>query len=116
MGERLSNEDIAYNNINFWWFYITTFQGYDSGKDMPLIEAAEEIIDIDAYTSNFDDWYKDFMPVTKAGFDGMLENPNIRSCVHRGQYRVGAADLRQSRRLFRRLPRRQARKSRRRVA
>ncbi|MCL2528349.1 MAG: hypothetical protein FWE42_08010 [Defluviitaleaceae bacterium] len=54
---------------------------------------------------------KDKLPVTftDARFG------TFRSCVHRGQCRVGVADLRQSRRLFRRLPRRQARKSRRRV-
>ena len=77
MGQLLSKSDLSYSNHNFWWYYISAFQGYDDAKDLPLMEAIESVQDINEYVTNFEEWYKAFAPKEEANEGGMLKHPNI---------------------------------------
>jgi hypothetical protein len=85
MSKVLTAEDIRYNNHNFWWYYVSAFQGYDNEKELSLMEAIEDVLDINEYIANFDEWYQVFAPKEKADADGMLENPNVIEFVLRDE-------------------------------
>ena len=84
-------EDIRYSNHNFWWYYVSAFQGYDDDKEVSLMEAIGDVLDIHAYTANFDEWYRAFTPKEKADDDGILAHPNVIEFVLRDEVRFKIA-------------------------
>lgn len=76
MGKLLTKEDIAYGNHNFWWYYVSSFPGFDDEKEWNLDDAMEDVVDKRFYVPNFLAWYRDFCPEKDADEDGYFKNPN----------------------------------------
>ena len=71
----MTKEDIQYTNLNFWYYFIFWFRGYDDEKDLNLDDAIREVVDIDKYTPTYKKWYKDNFKAEKADPDGIFEHP-----------------------------------------
>jgi len=71
----LTKQDISYDNLNFWFYYILSFRGYDDIKELNLDDAISEVVDIEKFVPTFDNWYSNFFPEDKADDEGYFENP-----------------------------------------
>ena len=71
----LTKKDIEFNNLNFWYYHISSIRGFDDDKELNLDEAIEEAVNIEKHIPSFDDWYASFCPEDDADEDGMFENP-----------------------------------------
>ncbi|NDV68287.1 Imm19 family immunity protein [Dysgonomonas sp. 25] len=71
----LTKKDIEYSNLNFWYYYIFGFRGFDDKKELNLDDAIREVVDIKKHTPDFKSWYKDNFPKEKADKDGLFESP-----------------------------------------
>jgi len=77
MGTRLTKEDIAYTNHNFWWYYIITYRGFDDEKELNLDDVIQSLVDAEKVVPNFVPWYSAFCPKDDADDDGRFEHPNF---------------------------------------
>lgn len=71
----LTTENIGYDNLNFWYFHILSFRGFDDIRGLNLDEAIKEMVDAKKSLPSFDTWYEAFLPEDEADGDGFLENP-----------------------------------------
>ena len=71
----LTKKDIEYSNLNFWYYYIFWFRGFDDEKELNLDDAILEVVDVKKYTPSFKNWYNDNFPKENADRDGLFENP-----------------------------------------
>ena len=73
----LTKNDIEFDNLNFWHYYIMPFRGSDDQKELNLDDAIRDVIDIKKYVPSFKEWCNEFCPKEKADSDGLFENPKV---------------------------------------
>ncbi|KAF2509110.1 Imm19 family immunity protein [Flavobacterium foetidum] len=71
----LTKKDIGLDNLNFLYYYILGFRGYDDQKELNLDDAINEVVDVKTYIASFDNWYEEFLPESEADDEGLFENP-----------------------------------------
>ncbi|WP_029905429.1 Imm19 family immunity protein [Prevotella sp. 10(H)] len=71
----LCKKDIGYDNLNFWYYYIMGFRGFDEEKELNMDDAIREVINFDQYVPDFKTWYNNFLPEDDADKEGYFENP-----------------------------------------
>lgn len=84
----LSKEDIAYNNYNFWWFYVSLIPGFDDEKEYNLDDAIEAVIDKNRYVPNQAEWFSEFCPKAGVEKDGYYENSKAIEELLKDDFRV----------------------------
>ena len=72
----LTKNNIGFDNLNFWYDYISGFRGSDDEKELNFFEIIEEMVD-EKFITSFGYWYKEFYPKEKADNDGLFENPKV---------------------------------------
>jgi hypothetical protein len=73
----LTKNDIEFDNLNFWYYYILPFRGGDDQKELNLDDAIRDVVEIKKYVPTFKEWYNEFCPKEKADSDGLFENPKV---------------------------------------
>lgn len=60
----LTDKDLSYTNLNFWYFYISCFRGFDDENELNMDEVINECVDSGNLLPSFQSWYARFISDT----------------------------------------------------